>query len=162
MVLTPEPNVGVQARRKWCPDELGLVLLGFVVATFLAADAPVKLAVDDSLFKRSGKQVYGAAWQYDGSAPCGQGPKLGYGNNFVIVTVILRLAFMKRAVSLPVLLRRIQGGTQSEHGNRWVERILSIRETLRLQDRRVLDYSIQAATAAYHGQPAPSILPAGP
>ena len=58
-----------------------------------------------------------------------------------------------------VLLRRIQGGTQSEQGKRWVERILSIRETLRLQDRSVLDYLIEAATAAHHGQPAPSPLP---
>lgn len=68
----------------------------------------------------------------------------------------------ERALRHAVLLRRIQGGTQSEQGNRWVERILSIRETLRLQDRRVLDYLIGAATAAYHGQPAPAIVPAGP
>jgi hypothetical protein len=56
-------------------------------------------------------------------------------------------------------MRRIQGGTQSQQGNRWVERILSVRETLRLQDRPVLDYLIRAATAAHHGQPAPSPLP---
>lgn len=93
------------AYRKWCPDRLGLLLLGFVVATFLPAEEPIKLAVDDILFKRSGKRVYGAAWQYDGSAACGQGSKLGYGNNFVIVTVIVRLPFMNRAVSLPVLCR---------------------------------------------------------
>ena len=93
------------AYRQWCPDRLGLILLGFVVETFVAADRPVKLAVDDSLFSRTGKQVHGAAWQYDGSKASGQGPKLGYGNNFVIVTVIVRLAFMKRAVSLPVLCR---------------------------------------------------------
>lgn len=67
----------------------------------------------------------------------------------------------ERALRHAVLMRRIQGGTQSDHGNRWIERILSIRETLRLQDRPVLDYLIQAATAAHHGQPAPSILPAG-
>jgi len=68
----------------------------------------------------------------------------------------------ERALRHAVLLRRVQGGTQSVHGNHWVERILSIRETLRLQDRRVLDYLIQAATAAHRGQPAPAIVPAGP
>ncbi|MGH2861089.1 MAG: IS66 family transposase [Solirubrobacteraceae bacterium] len=67
----------------------------------------------------------------------------------------------ERALRHAVLIRRIQGGTQSEQGSRWVERILSVRETLRLQDRPVLDYLIQAATAAHHGQRAPSILPAG-
>ena len=66
----------------------------------------------------------------------------------------------ERALRHAVLMRRIQGGTQSQQGNRWVERILSVRETLRLQDRTVLDYLIRAATAAHHGQPAPSILPA--
>ena len=59
-------------------------------------------------------------------------------------------------------MRKIQLGTHSEQGNRWVERILSIRKTLRLQDRPVLDYLIQAATASHHGQPAPSPLPSGP
>lgn len=65
----------------------------------------------------------------------------------------------ERALRHAVLMRRIQGGTQSEQGNRWVERILSVRETLRLQDRPVLDYLTRAATAAHHGQPAPSLLP---
>jgi transposase len=68
----------------------------------------------------------------------------------------------ERALRHAVIMRRVQLGTQSEHGNRWVERILSIRETLRLQDRSVLDYLIGAATDARHGQPVPSILPAGP
>ncbi|MGH3553632.1 MAG: IS66 family transposase [Mycobacterium sp.] len=68
----------------------------------------------------------------------------------------------ERAIRPAVLMRRIQGGTQSDQGNRWVERILSIRETLRLQDRPVLDYLIQAATAGHHGQAPPSILPSGP
>jgi len=68
----------------------------------------------------------------------------------------------ERALRHAVILRRVQGGTQSDHGSRWIERILSIRETMRLQNRPVLDYLIQAATAAHHGQPAPSPLTAGP
>jgi len=68
----------------------------------------------------------------------------------------------ERALRHAVIMRKIQNGTHSEQGNRWVERILSVRETLRLQDRPVLDYLIRAATTARHGQPAPSILPAGP
>jgi transposase len=68
----------------------------------------------------------------------------------------------ERALRHGVIMRRVQGGTQSEQGNRWVERILSIRETLRLQDRPALDYLIGAATAGHRGQPAPSPFPAGP
>jgi len=65
----------------------------------------------------------------------------------------------ERALRHAVIMRKVQLGTQSEQGNRWVERILSIRETLRLQDRPVLDYLIRAATAGHHDQPAPSPLP---
>jgi transposase len=70
-----------------------------------------------------------------------------------------RWAQLTHCIPSVVLMRRIQGGTQSEQGNRWVERILSIRETLRLQDRSVLDYPIEAATATHHGRLVPSPLP---
>jgi hypothetical protein len=102
------------AYRKWCPDELGLLLLDFLVATFVPAGAPIRLAVDDSLFGRTGKQVHGAAWQYDGSQASGQGPKIGYGNNWVILTLIVRLPFMERAVSLGVLQRLWQPDPQAK------------------------------------------------
>lgn len=65
-----------------------------------------------------------------------------------------------RAVRHAVLTRRIQGGTQSDNGSRWIERIQSVRETCRLQDRPVLAWLIQAATAAHAGLAAPSLLPA--
>jgi hypothetical protein len=65
----------------------------------------------------------------------------------------------ERAIRPAVLMRKIQNGTQSEQGSRWVERILSVRETLRLQDRSALDYLIRAASASHQGQPAPSLLP---
>ena len=68
----------------------------------------------------------------------------------------------ERALRHGVIMRRVQGGTHSQQGNRWIERMLSIRETLRLQDRSALDYLIAAATAGHRGQPAPSPLPAGP
>ena len=65
----------------------------------------------------------------------------------------------ERAVRHAVLMRKIQGGTQSERGSRWIERIQSVRETCRLQNRPVLDWLAQAATAAHHGLPVPTLLP---
>jgi len=65
----------------------------------------------------------------------------------------------ERAMRHPVLQRRLQGGTQSDRGNRWIERIQSVRETCRLQDRLVLDWLIDAITAAHHGQPIPRRRP---
>jgi transposase len=65
----------------------------------------------------------------------------------------------ERAVRHAVLMRRLQGGTQSERGSRWIERIQSVRETCRLQHRSPLAYLIDAATAAHHRLPAPSLVP---
>ncbi|MGH2844244.1 MAG: IS66 family transposase [Solirubrobacteraceae bacterium] len=65
----------------------------------------------------------------------------------------------ERAVRHAVLQRRLQGGTQSDHGSRWVERIQSVRETCRLQGRPVLGYLTDAATAAHHRLPIPSLVP---
>lgn len=68
----------------------------------------------------------------------------------------------ERALRHGVIMRKIQGGTQSEQGDHWVERILSVTETCRLQGRSKLAYLIEAATAAHHGQLAPSLLPSPP
>jgi transposase len=65
----------------------------------------------------------------------------------------------ERAVRHAVLMRKIQGGTQSDRGNRWIERIQTVRETCRLQERSVLAWLTHAATAAHHGQTIPSLLP---
>ncbi len=45
------------ARRRWDPDELGLRLLGFLATVFVKAGAPLRFAVDDTLFGRSGGKV---------------------------------------------------------------------------------------------------------
>jgi transposase len=68
----------------------------------------------------------------------------------------------ERAVRHAVLMRKLQGGTQSDQGSRWIERIQSVRETCRLQDRAVLAWLVQAASAAHRGLAIPSLLPAAP
>ncbi|MGH2929823.1 MAG: IS66 family transposase, partial [Solirubrobacteraceae bacterium] len=65
----------------------------------------------------------------------------------------------ERAVRHAVLQRRFQGGTQCDHGSRWIERIQSVRETCRLQGRPVLAYLTEIATAAHHRRPVPSLVP---
>lgn len=65
----------------------------------------------------------------------------------------------ERALRHGVLLRKIQLGTQSQNGNRWIERICTARETCRLQGRSVLGYLQDATTAAQHRQPIPSLTP---
>ena len=50
-------------------------------------------------------------------------------------------------------------GTQSDPGSQFVERILSVVETCRQQQRPVFDFLRQALMAYRTGQPAPSLLP---
>jgi transposase len=65
----------------------------------------------------------------------------------------------ERALRHAVMWRKTSYGTQTEHGNRLVERLLSIRETCRLQGRRLHTYLTDAITAELHGQPVPAPLP---
>ena len=65
----------------------------------------------------------------------------------------------ERALRHAVILRKIQLGTQSEKGNRWIERICTARETCMLQKRSVLAYLTAAAVAAHHRQPIPTLAP---
>lgn len=62
----------------------------------------------------------------------------------------------ERALRHAVMWRRTSCGTQTEHGNRAVERLLTIRETCRLQHRRLHTYLAEAITAHQHGQPVPT------
>lgn len=68
----------------------------------------------------------------------------------------------ERALRFAVLLRKRSGGTRTNHGDRYIERLLTVRETCRLQGRSLHHYLLDAITAALHGLPAPSLLPAGP
>lgn len=48
------------ARRRRGPDRLGLVLVEFLVTVLVKDHAPITLAIDDTRFGRSGRQVPGA------------------------------------------------------------------------------------------------------
>jgi hypothetical protein len=88
---------------RWSGDALGLALADLIVARLLPAGAGLSIAVDDTLFKRSGKKVFGVAWHHDGAA---KGPKpIGFGNCWVVAGIVVQLSFLSRPVCLPVLAR---------------------------------------------------------
>jgi transposase len=64
----------------------------------------------------------------------------------------------ERIIRPGVLWRKTSFGTDSPNGSRFVERILTVVSTLRLQKRNVLDWVTAACQAALLGQPAPSLL----
>jgi transposase len=65
----------------------------------------------------------------------------------------------ERALRPAVIYRKLSFGTQSEHGSRYLERILTVSETCRMQGRSPFEFIIAAVQAAFAGQPAPSLLP---
>jgi transposase len=64
----------------------------------------------------------------------------------------------ERALRPAVLWRKGSFGSHSESGCRFVERLLSVVQTLRLRHQPVLEYLAQALTAHRHGVPAPPVL----
>jgi len=94
------------ARGRWNPDELGVRLLDFLVSAFVKPGAPVRLAVDDTLFGRSGRMVFGAHYLHDGAQPEGSGRRTRWGNCWVVVVLVVELPCLgDRQVGLPVLFR---------------------------------------------------------
>ncbi len=65
----------------------------------------------------------------------------------------------ERALRHGVIYRKLSGGTDSEHGSRFVERLLTVVATCRQQNINVLDYLTRCFQAHLDGQPAPSLLP---
>jgi transposase len=65
----------------------------------------------------------------------------------------------ERAVRHGVLWRKSSGGTDSEQGSRFVERVLSVVATCRQQSRNVLEYLVQCHLSDLNGKPAPSLVP---
>jgi transposase len=65
----------------------------------------------------------------------------------------------ERALRPAVLWRKKSFGAQSEAGNTFVERILTVRATCTQQGRHLLSFLTEAVQAQWAGQPAPSLVP---
>jgi transposase len=65
----------------------------------------------------------------------------------------------ERALRHGVIYRKTSGGTESEAGSRFVERMLTVVATCRQQEVNVLDYLTRCYQAHLNGQPVPSLLP---
>jgi len=85
---------------RWQVEQVSAVAARLVVRLLVATDAAVTVAIDDTLFHRRGPKVHAASWFHDGSA-VGE-TKIGYGNNWVILAIVVRLALLDRPVALPV------------------------------------------------------------
>jgi hypothetical protein len=51
---------------RWSGNELGLALTRMLVTLLVPSGKPVLVAIDDTLFKRTGPKVWAAGWFHDG------------------------------------------------------------------------------------------------
>jgi transposase len=65
----------------------------------------------------------------------------------------------ERALRPAVIYRKLSFGTQSDSGSRFIERMLTVTETCRLQNRSIYDYLVEAVIAHHSKHTAPSLLP---
>ena len=64
----------------------------------------------------------------------------------------------EQALRQAVIWRKLLLGTQSAEGSRFVERLLTVVETCRRQQRNVLSWMVEAVEARLAGRTAPSLL----
>jgi hypothetical protein len=88
----------------WPVDELGLRLAAVIAARLCDPGAGIVVAVDDTLLHRLGRKIHATYWHHDATANS-QKSAVAWGNNWVVVGIVVRLPFMERAVCLPVLFR---------------------------------------------------------
>ena len=140
------------ARARWEVDQLGLAVAQLVVLLAVPPGADLRVAVDDSVFRRSGRKVHGAGWQHDGSSPARN--KLSYGNCFVTAAILVHLPVCSREIGLPVLARLHLPGKGAGPGK--------VETAAALVSQLALAFPARAvhvvADAAYHG-PALRTLP---
>jgi hypothetical protein len=130
---------------RWNPDDLGIAAARLVVALLVRGGEPVEVLIDDTLFRRRGKRVWSASWFHDGAA---QGPaKTGYGNNWVVLAVCVRLPMISRPVAVPVMAKLVIKGTASA-SRLWLARRMVTRLAAELPGRRVH----VTADSAYAGE----------
>ena len=65
----------------------------------------------------------------------------------------------ERALRPAVIYRKLSFGTQIASGSRFIERILTVSETCRLQNRSPFQYLVAAMKAHFSQQTPPSLLP---
>jgi SRSO17 transposase len=89
---------------RWSVDELGLQLAVLIVERFCEPGAAVLVAVDDTLLHRLGRKIHGCFWHHDATANSDRAA-VAWGNNWVVIGIVVRLPFLERSLCLPVLMR---------------------------------------------------------
>ena len=92
------------SRAAWSPEAVSRALAILIVDTLVPAGAPLLIAVDDTLFTRSGRKVAATGWHHDASVKTknAKDARLRWGNCWVVAGIVVELPLLTRPVCLPV------------------------------------------------------------
>jgi len=106
------------SRTVWSVDRVSMVLLTLIVRTLVPPGAALLIAVDDTVFTRSGRRVAGAGWHHDAATKTKHVKPLRWGHCWIVAAIVVDLPLLDRPVSLPVafaLWVPRPGSTAAEH-----------------------------------------------
>jgi hypothetical protein len=92
------------SRGTWSPDHLGELLFRRLVA-WVAAEEPILAAVDDTLAAKKGPHVFGIGCHLDAVRSTKSVRVFCFGHVWVVLSVVVRFPFARRAWAVPVLFR---------------------------------------------------------
>ena len=100
------------AEAPWSPDEVGLTLLGMLLAV-VPADVVVELIVDDTLARHTGKHIAAGCMHRDPLLSTGKIPFFHFGHCWVVLAVAA--TFRGKTFALPVLVRLYRSEKLNKH-----------------------------------------------
>ena len=92
------------SRGTWNPDEMGRSLFMWLLHR-MAADAPIRLAVDDTLAPKKGPHVFGIGTHLDAVRSTRLCKVFCFGHCWVMLAVLVTVPFSRRPWALPILFR---------------------------------------------------------
>ena len=93
------------SQARWTVDAVARVMLALVLK-FIPDDAPIVVAVDDTLNRKTGKRIWAAGMHHDPLLSTARRAVFSFGHNWVVLSVQLRLPFAPdKTWSLPILMR---------------------------------------------------------
>lgn len=92
------------SRGTWDPDEVGRLLVTCVVR-LIGGEAPICIAIDDTLAPKKGAHVFGIGNHLDAVRSTRKHLVFSFGHCWVVLAVVVPVPFSHRTWSLPVLFR---------------------------------------------------------
>ena len=117
------------SRGAWQPDTIGITLLNLALKT-LPNNKVVKLTIDDTLGRHTGKHIASAGMHRDPLLSTGSLPFFHFGHKWVVLAIVIEFPRWNKVFSLPVILR--------------LYRSAKINEAMGLEHRKLTELAAEA------------------